>query len=247
MIKMNKYFYDLTHKVTVRVAGVGGTGSHVLNNLARMHKVLKMLGHPGISVRAFDPDIVEAHNVGRQLFYPQDEGLNKASVLISRINRTYGLDWVGHEDYFYDNNAGANIVITCVDKVELRLAMGLFTSPVQPSYGRSIYSYNFYWIDIGNRKMDGQIYLDDYGENFMRFTDAFPMLPDVKEEPGGCNIIDSLNAQELFINEFLANLAVNMLYQMLRTKEIHHNVIYADLENHNIQTAFLLDKEEKAT
>src|ERR1039457_5234490 len=83
----------LTSKCSVVLIGCGGTGSQVLSGLARLHLSLIALGHPGLDVHAYDPDTVSNSNVGRQLFAQSDVGLNKASVLVNRLNMYYGLSW----------------------------------------------------------------------------------------------------------------------------------------------------------
>jgi PRTRC genetic system ThiF family protein len=242
MIEIDKYIIEPTHKITFHVVGVGGTGSHVLNNLARMHKVLKMLEHPGITVTAYDPDIIENNNIGRQLFYPQDINKNKAVVLISRINRTYGLDWSAEPIYYNEDMVSSNILITCIDRIDVRLSLSYFTYIGKNHL--SVFSKPIYWIDVGNNKMNGQIYLDDYGEKFQRYHDIFgKQIVNIDEDnkSDGCNIINSLNEQELFINEFMANLTVDFIYRILKNRIINHNLIFADLLNYNIQ----IDKKLK--
>ena len=49
---------DPQHPVTVNLIGAGGTGSQVLTCLARLDVTLRALGHPGLSVTLYDPDIV---------------------------------------------------------------------------------------------------------------------------------------------------------------------------------------------
>ena len=70
-----------THPVNIDLIGVGGGGSLVLSGLVRLHLAIKSLGHPhGLAVNVWDPDIVSQANVGRQLFAPNEIGLNKAEV-----------------------------------------------------------------------------------------------------------------------------------------------------------------------
>jgi PRTRC genetic system ThiF family protein len=84
-----QYLIDPQHPVTINIIGCGGTGSQVLNSMARMHSALQSLGHPGFFIRAIDPDKVTEANMGRQLFSSADVGMHKCTVLISRINRFF--------------------------------------------------------------------------------------------------------------------------------------------------------------
>ena len=70
----------------IAVYGCGGTGSHVINGLARINHALKQLGKDEIYVTAYDYYVVTKANVGRQAFYPNDIGHKKSKVLIERIN-----------------------------------------------------------------------------------------------------------------------------------------------------------------
>ena len=116
---IDNYLINPQHPVTVNLIGAGGTGSQVLTGLARLDVTLRALGHPGLFVTLYDPDIVTEANIGRQLFGYSDMGLNKAQCLITRINNFFGNDWKAVPDIFpvmmknacRDNMA--NITITC--------------------------------------------------------------------------------------------------------------------------------------
>ncbi len=54
----HNYLLDPRHPVTVILIGAGGTGSQALTLLARMNSALMGLGHPGLFVKVYDPDIV---------------------------------------------------------------------------------------------------------------------------------------------------------------------------------------------
>src|SRR6266705_115733 len=87
------YFLNPMHPVTVKVLGCGGSGSQMLQALARINVSLLALGHPGLIVQAWDPDKVTEANLGRQLFSKADLEQYKAKILIERINRFYGFNW----------------------------------------------------------------------------------------------------------------------------------------------------------
>ena len=84
----------LSREVRVAVIGAGGTGSQMLMGLAQLHTAMLALGHPGgLDVTVIDADQVSEANVGRQMFYPSDVGLPKATVLVNRINMAMGTGW----------------------------------------------------------------------------------------------------------------------------------------------------------
>ena len=53
----DSYLMNPQHPVTVNIIGAGGTGSQVLTGMARLDVTLRALGHPGLFVTVYDPDI----------------------------------------------------------------------------------------------------------------------------------------------------------------------------------------------
>ena len=80
----DSYLMNPQHPVTVNIIGAGGTGSQVLTCMARLDVTLRALGHPGLSVTLYDPDIVTEANIGRQLFGPMDLISNKPAMTFPR-------------------------------------------------------------------------------------------------------------------------------------------------------------------
>lgn len=126
----DRYLLNPRHPVTVFVIGAGGTGSQVITNLARVSMALQALGHPGLHVTVFDPDMVSQANIGRQLFSETELGLNKAVSLVTRINRFFGYAWTAEPQCFpirnFSENSTANIIITCTDNIRSRLELWKF-------------------------------------------------------------------------------------------------------------------------
>jgi PRTRC genetic system ThiF family protein len=84
----------LRREVRILVVGCGGTGSAVVGGLPYFHQALLAWGHPaGLHVTVMDGDTVSPVNCVRQPFGKSEIGLNKAIVLVNRINLFWGLDW----------------------------------------------------------------------------------------------------------------------------------------------------------
>jgi PRTRC genetic system ThiF family protein len=254
----NQYIVDPQHPVTVNVIGCGGTGSQVLNSLARMHSALKALGHPGLYVRAIDPDRVTAANMGRQLFSPADVDSFKCIALIGRINRFFGTDWEGLPS-LYDKSlaiARANITISCVDtgkaRKEIKEVITIphkeFQKPERYGYIRQPEPYEvpYYWMDFGNMQDRGQVVIgtlcdiDQPLSNDYKCVGSLPtidklhpeILKDKKGEDQGssCSLAEALQKQDLFINTNVANMGMAILWQMFRKLRISYHSCYLNLE-----------------
>lgn len=254
------YLISPQHPVTVNVVGVGGTGSQVLTSLARMNSALRALGHPGLWVRAIDPDRVTSANMGRQLFSPSDIGEHKCSVLVGRINRYFGTDWDSVPALFNTKSeiASANITISCVDTGKARRAIKaqLNTGAQgEPEEGRRSRYYQaernpfnvpYYWLDFGNMQDRGQAVLgtvkvirqpEDKDHKTMEWLPTvdqlFPAIfqDDPSDDQGpSCSLAEALDRQDLFINTNLANAGLGLLWKMFREVRIKYHGVFVNLE-----------------
>lgn len=223
----DSYIINPNHPITVNLIGVGGTGSKVLSALGRIHYALNSLNHPGLSVTAFDPDEVTEANIGRQLFPYSDIGLNKAEVLVTRINRFFGTTWEAVPDVY--TNELSNITITCVDNIKSRIDI---SNVLSHSIGKWSMDYRKpkYWLDFGNSTDHGQYVLGTVGKikqpksklfktvtKLSAVTEMFD-LTQVKEEDSGpsCSLAEALAKQDLFINSTLAESGCSLLWKLLR-------------------------------
>jgi PRTRC genetic system ThiF family protein len=242
----HKYLLDPFHPVTVNLIGVGGTGSQVLTCLARIDHALQGLGHPGLHVRAYDPDFVSESNIGRQLFSTSDLGLNKALVLVTRLNRFFLNKWEAVPEIFQMDES-ANITISCVDNVKSRIEMnGHFKSVLKTS--RTDYKEEMYWLDFGNARNTGQIVLGtvrpvdqptiegiESVSELKTIADLFD-LTEVKDEDSGpgCSLAESLTKQDLFVNSTLAQLGSALLWKLISTGSIDYHGAYLNLQTMNV-------------
>ena len=171
----------LQEKDTINIAliGCGGTGSQVLTGLGQIHASLRAMNQQdgcrcrGLRVTVYDPDAVSPFNVGRQLFYESDIGLNKAECLVGRVNMAYGTKWKARpEDYRkYRYGLGEvlrpEIIITCVDTASARRDLHKILWEKSSAYVDQCE----YWLDCGNLATVGQVVLGQRGKDG---EDAWP-------------------------------------------------------------------------
>lgn len=231
---LDNYFLQNLHQRTVLLIGCGGTGSLVLNRLARLNCAMKMLGEPEFHVVVVDGDVVEEHNVGRQGFVPCDIGQNKAEACIKKVNLAFGTNWKSMDEFYKmgERHLTANIVITCVDNAQFRIDFDKHFKK-----GRHIVngepSTLFYWLDCGNGKDFGQVILGSKQikqpkskhktvATLKTVVDYYGDVRDMDNENvqgiEGCSYADSLERQDLFINDFIANYACDLLWNLFRNK-----------------------------
>ena len=233
------YLLNPTHEITVALIGAGGTGSQVLTCLGRLDATLVALGHPGLFVTVYDPDVVTPSNMGRQLFTQQDVGLNKASCLVTRNNRFFGTDWDA-VPAVYDGQP-ANIAITCTDNIASRLYVQhvwkMSTDMDTP------YEKCFYWLDFGNTRTTGQAILGSTdirqpaSEKFIPAarlpfaTELFDYTKIDEQDSGpSCSLAQALKKQDLFINSTLAQLGCGLLWKLFRESMIEYHGIFLNLD-----------------
>ena len=83
----------LERQVRVLVVGCGGTGSAVVAGLPYLHQSLVAHGHPGgLHVTVVDGDTISPANCVRQPFARSEIGLNKAIVLVNRLEPVLGTE-----------------------------------------------------------------------------------------------------------------------------------------------------------
>ena len=235
-----------TTQVSVTLIGAGGTGSNMLDGLARLSRTLQSLGHAGLHVSVFDDDVVEPHNIGRQWFSWADVRENKATMLVSRINRMYGTRWEASPNRFKGTKSITgqlgNILITAVDDNQTRndvqkaLSQGFGREPMSKDAERARkYSThtNFinthYWLDIGNDHRIGQLVLgSEHG--LKTCVEMFGEYDETRKNVNSCSSEESLRSQDLFINQLMATMALDLLWNMFRRGMIERNVIFVNLE-----------------
>ncbi len=145
----------------VTIAGLGGTGAFLAEDLARLLSV-----HFGwrTHIHLADHDRVEIQNTQRQAFSARDLDKYKAQVVGERLVRQFPIEVsVSLAPYDHSRDAphpGRNdeqprlaLLIGCVDNPNARRELARTLE--HPSYGSS----NVWWIDMGNGAASGQLYL----------------------------------------------------------------------------------------
>lgn len=229
----------LTKPVKVLLVGAGGTGSQMMVKLVNLHKAMIALGHPhGLRVKVVDPDVVSHANIGRQNFYPGDVGSFKADVLVTRANMALeNVVWESNitkldkRSSLYD----FDIVIGAVDNRAARL--GILRGLEDARSGVR------YWLDMGNKKSDGQVILGEVSsrarvsEDKLRLPHVAELYPDMidpaqetKDDTPSCSLAEALEKQSLFINPTIADFAGNILWQLFTKGSIESHGAFVNLE-----------------
>lgn len=239
------YFKTPTHPVTIALIGVGGNGSRLLIRLAEMHQALIQLDHKGLFVIACDPDTVNEVNIGRQGFYPADIGRNKAEVLISRVNRSFGLNWEFSAQHL-SKRPNVNIIVSCVDNVRTRIQIHNWLAELKESNNNFQGDANksYYWLDLGNSKSNGQVILGtalkieqpEKAENAVGFLPAVTdIFPDIEEHEDvtapSCSIAEALQRQDLVINQMMATYAQKIIWSLFKEARLRYQGVFVNLDN----------------
>ena len=226
----------LERQVRVLVVGCGGTGSAVVAGLPYLHQSLMAHGHPGgLHVTVVDGDTISPANCVRQPFARSEIGLNKAIVLVNRLNLFWGLKWnavpvhLKPDTFISRSYSGddlrAHIVVGCVDTRAAR-------ATIRDAVGK--WSTASYWLDLGNNADSGQFILGEplnerNRRSRLRLRSADELYPEIVD-PGldddgqpSCSAVEALERQSPFVNATLAQHALALLARLFRYGEISYH------------------------
>lgn len=243
---MNKLYLrtEIHRKPSILLIGAGGTGSELLARLVKMHFRLLGLEMDSFDVSVVDFDTVSSANVGQQNFWPQDIGLNKAEVLVSRYNKAANLGWSFSKSEVCERSLPKlrqfDLIISCTDSPEFRWMMGGL------DLGSTL------WLDTGNDRTSGQVVLGncraDKGSTYVpNVCDLFPSLETAKKIAGdSCSAAESLRRQAYGINESVASAAGRMIWELLRNSCIDYHMSMVDHESDIVEQKIAIDPQQWA-
>jgi PRTRC genetic system ThiF family protein len=237
----------LQHQVDIALVGCGGNGSQMLTGLARLNHAITALGHPGLRVRAFDPDTVSEANMGRQMFGAFDVGSSKAHTLVNRVNAFFGINWRSHFGRYEDDSEHFDIMIVCVDSAKARHAIH-----------RNLRNFKTeYLMDLGNRAADGQVVLgeirphqdpDKAPPDHVRLPSPYSLLPElvdvnaIEDDTPSCGLAEALERQELFVNQAIVTPALSILWEFFRYGKLTWHGAFVNLRTGSMRP--LMVKEQ---
>jgi len=240
-----------SYEALVTIAGLGGTGAFLAEDLARLFSV-----HLGWRVRLHlvDMDRVEPHNEQRQAFHRRDRGQYKAQVIAERLVRQFPIEVsLSLAPYDHQRDApwpqrmeerpGLALVIGCVDNAAARRELARTIESAR--YGSGVW-----WLDLGNGPASGQIYLGnalraealrDAFDPVARTCRALPapslQAPELLEAPAAplpaldqdCAEAQVVGDQEPFVNRTIAALGLTMVARLCQ-RRLTWRATYFDLE-----------------
>jgi PRTRC genetic system ThiF family protein len=235
----------LQRRVSIALVGCGGNGSQMLTGLARLNHALTALGHPGLNVRAIDPDTVSEANMGRQMFGAFDVGASKAHVLVNRINAFFGLNWEAHFGRYERMSYYPDIMVVCVDSTKARHEIAHLISTSPPAY----------LMDLGNRAADGQVVFGQLAEvrggqspaASAPLPSPYALLPELvnptaqQDDAPSCGLAEALERQELFINQAIVTPALSILWEFFRHGQLSWHGAFVNLRTGSMRPLLVKD------
>lgn len=225
----------LCRPINILIIGAGGTGSQISTELFQMDFLLRELSNNEVylNVTIADGDTVSRFNVGRQCFYANDIGFNKAEVLVNRFNNFGNSNWKAIPAFLKTNFDSRNyqIVITAIDKAKFRYELGK---------AKKNSSSNTLWIDIGNAENTGQVIMGHLGMSENKIPNVYDLYKEAlnveDNDSPSCSTQEALAKQDFGVNRSVSLHASQLIWQLLRHGGIEHHGVYVDLKNGSTQS-----------
>lgn len=248
----------------VVIVGLGGTGSQLARSVARIIYDMRRRNIKPPSITFIDPDVIEAKNVGRQMFTPSDVGEYKAEVLARRFNYALGMgiNWVNEpfdagwmrDESQFSSRLQDVIVMGAVDnhlaRAEIAKAQAV-------------------WIDCGNHYSSGQVVIGNTNEvepiffpgNMLVEEGSLRLLPnvttlfpsmlqpdlDAQSQPDlSCAELVEAGQQHLLINDMIAGIAAQYLYKLLHRQPITSFMTFVDIESLVMRSVPITEEDLRA-
>jgi len=229
---MYKNNHTVADDYTIVVIDARDTGSHFIRHLASMDQAMRSLRYHNFTVEVYDGDVISQFNIGRQAFNPISIGQNKAVNICSRVNNTYGFNYVAKPyDFVFSemSTAARTIYVLCVDSVKFRKGFW--------SNAKRLSSYSMV-LDVGNDAFFAQAYFmftkkllkNTY---FLQYFEALRTLAASKSHVSvSCSHEESIKTQGFFVNAGIAVSAANMLWKFfMYNSEKVPIAVFQDFQN----------------
>jgi len=200
-------------KYEVMIVGCGGTGGFVAEGLSRLLP-------SNVPLVLVDPDRVEARNLRRQNFFPEDLGKLKSEALAHRLSRKYCRAIAFSILPVSLTPLGFNsLVIGCVDNGPARrdIAARFITT-----YGNA----PAWWVDAGNGENFGQVLIgnrtgsaqyrnSEKGDRFYALPLPTQQRPDLLRQQPAVTSCADLEEQGPPINQNMASLVIEVVRRLI--------------------------------
>lgn len=213
----------------ILVIGCGGTGSAFLQNIVP-YIIHRSPESPAVRLILCDGDIVEEKNLARQVFFPDQIGMNKALALQESIDSTFELkaqvvdhylETVSSIDAVFENRYMCMpVLVSCVDNLKTRSIFEEWFNQTKDAV----------YIDCANEEYHGEVvYSTRFGGELLSPTRStvFPLFrAQLKAEAESLKFrseMDCLSrammggAQHIFTNKMAGLLAASTVSRMLET------------------------------
>lgn len=229
--------------VQIVVVGVGGTGSAVAIDLARLAHHCQEKGLP-VLIQLIDGDKVEPKNVGRQQFSPYEVGENKATSMARRLNLWLGLDVTGTPKMLTEKT---RLIFNDGSMKPLRIIVGAVDNhKARRAIAKHAQQSKAWWVDTGNGEFKGQVLIGNYPYDGIHVTEELglvnglpspakqmPELLDEEDRPvlqfEDCALRILRDEQSININRLMATYAAQAVYDMVIKRELDYMAIHTSL------------------